>query len=85
METRMELSHLRREIKTALELAIAGLAPSELIATLAESAGMLEALGELPGDSAPLIALVPKEATRAKSRLEEWRTWEMKHLSKLKA
>lgn len=53
--TRMDLSHLRRESRTALELAIVELAPSDLIDRLAVVAGLLEALVELPADSAPRL------------------------------
>lgn len=85
MESKMELSHLRREVSTALELAIVGLAPSELISGLAEASGMLDALSELPIDSAPVVALVPKTAARAQGKLEEWRGWRKKHLGKATA
>jgi hypothetical protein len=50
--TPMDFSHLRREARTALELAIVALAPSALVDRLATAAGLLEALVELPKDSA---------------------------------
>jgi hypothetical protein len=71
----MDLRHLRREACTALELAIVELAPSDLIESLATATGMLEALSDLPADSAPSIALVPPTVERARKALERWREW----------
>ena len=79
MDKQVELSHLRREVKTALELAIVALAPTELVDGLAASAGLLEALSELPLDSPPSSALLPAVMGRAKSGLEAWRSWEKAH------
>jgi hypothetical protein len=73
--TRMDLSHLRRESRTALELAIIELAPSDLIDRLAVVTGLLEALAELPVASAPAIALGPASAERARIALHAWRVW----------
>lgn len=73
--TRLDLSHLRREARTALELAIVELAPNDLIDRLALATGLLEALAELPGDSAPAIALGPPTADRARIALTMWRDW----------
>jgi hypothetical protein len=63
----------------------AGSAPSDLIERLASAAGLLEAITELPSNSAPVLTLAPQLSMRAKSVLEDWKVWEMKHLSKLKA
>jgi hypothetical protein len=71
----MDLRHLRRESRTALELAIIELAPSDLIDGLAVVSGLLEALAELPIDSAPAIALGPASADRARVALEAWHAW----------
>jgi hypothetical protein len=79
-ESQLDLSHLRRESRTALELAVVAMAPSELIDRLATSAGLLEALVELPSDSPPVLALVPKLATRTRSTLEDWQKWHHEHL-----
>lgn len=79
MESQMDLNHLRREVRTALELAVVALAPSELIDRLATSAGLLEALIELPGSSAPVLALVPQLVARTKSSLSAWQSWQAKH------
>jgi hypothetical protein len=73
--TRLDLSHLRREARTALELAIVELAPTEMIDRLALATGLLEALAELPPDSAPAIALGPSTADRARVGLAMWREW----------
>jgi hypothetical protein len=81
-ESQMDLSHLRRESRTALELALVAMAPSELVDRLAAVAGLLEALVELPTDSAPVIAVVPRVTTRARSTLEDWQKWHHEHLEK---
>lgn len=79
-ESQMDLSHLRRESRTALELAIVAMAPSDLVDRLATAAGLLEALGELPPESAPVAAIVPRVVTRARSALEDWQKWHHEHL-----
>ncbi|NUP07304.1 MAG: hypothetical protein HOW73_14715 [Polyangiaceae bacterium] len=79
-ESQMDLSHLRRESRTALELAVVALAPSDIIDRLATSAGLLEALVELPTDSAPVMALVPKLVTRTRLALDDWQKWHHEHL-----
>jgi hypothetical protein len=73
--TRLDLSHLRREARTALELAIVELAPSDLVDRLALATGLLEALEELPANSAPAIALGIPTADRARIALKLWRDW----------
>jgi hypothetical protein len=81
-QTRLDLSHLRRESRTALELAVVAMAPSGLVDRLAAAAGLLEALVELPRDSAPVMAIVPRVAIRARTALEEWQKWHAEHLEK---
>ena len=49
VETRLDVNHLRRAARTALELAVVALAPWELIERLAMAAGLLE------GASSPSI------------------------------
>jgi hypothetical protein len=71
----MDLRHLRRESRTALELAIVELAPNDLIDGLAVVTGLLEALAELPAESAPSIALGPSTAGRARVALDAWHAW----------
>ena len=73
--TRLDFSHLRRDARTALELAIVELAPTELIEGLALVTGLLEALSELPADSPPTIALGPPTVARAHLALDKWRDW----------
>lgn len=79
-ESQMDLNHLRRESRTALELAVVTLAPSHLVDRLAAAAGLLEALVELPADSPPVVAIVPRVVTRARSALEDWQKWRHEHL-----
>ncbi|HEX2879663.1 MAG TPA: hypothetical protein VHO25_08995 [Polyangiaceae bacterium] len=79
-ESQMDLSHLRRDSRTALELAVVAMAPSDLVDRLATSAGLLEALVEFPRDSPPALALVPKLVTRTRSALEDWQKWHHEHL-----
>src|SRR5205814_5198669 len=74
-EMSLDLRHLRRDARTALELAVVALAPGELVDRLAVSAGLLEALVDLPTDSAPVIALVPNVVTRTRRALEDWQKW----------
>ncbi|HEY4057755.1 MAG TPA: hypothetical protein VGM39_14170 [Kofleriaceae bacterium] len=73
--TPLDLTHLRREARTALELAIVELAPNSLIDGLAVVTGLLETLDELPADSAPALALGPSTAERARIALTAWREW----------
>jgi len=77
--TPLDLSHIRRDARTALELAIVQLAPSDLIDRLALATGLLEALAELPADSPPAIALGPATVDRARVALAMWRDWSNAH------
>lgn len=85
MNVEMELRHLGREVKTALEMAIVALAPSDLVDRLALAAGLLDALGDLPGDAAPARALAPKTTERARRALVDWQKWEQHNLKKASA
>jgi hypothetical protein len=78
----VDLRHLRREVRTALELAVVALAPPKVIDRLAASAGLLEALTELPTDSAPVRAVVPGVVTRTRNGLDDWQKWRREHLEK---
>lgn len=78
-DTALDLNHLRRDVRTALELAVVALAPGELVERLASSAGLLEALAELPADSAPVVALVPTLLPRSRSALDDWQKWQHEH------
>jgi len=84
-ETSLDISHLRREARTALELAVVALAPSALIDELAATAGLLEALVELPANSPPAVALVPRVVKRTREALEAWQDWQAEHLVKGRA
>src|SRR4051812_43552023 len=59
-----DLRHVRREIRTALELAIVTLAPTKTVDRLATIAGLLEAVAELPADAPPVIALLSQVSSR---------------------
>jgi hypothetical protein len=78
MDSQLELSHVRREVKTALELAIVALAPPDLLDELGAIAGLLDAINELPLDSPPARTLLPKVFARAKTSLAQWQSWEKK-------
>jgi hypothetical protein len=75
-EEALRLSHLRREVKTALELAVAALAHAEVIDGLATAAGLLEALAEFPKSSAPVLATLPRANELAERSLQAWREWQ---------
>lgn len=75
-EETLRVSHLRREVKTALELAVAALAHAEVIDGLATAAGLLEALNEFPPKSAPVLATLPRACELAEDSLEAWRNWQ---------
>jgi hypothetical protein len=81
-DTSLDLSHMRRDVRTALELAVVAMAPADIIDRLGASAGLLEALVELPIDSAPVVALVPKVTSSTRSALEDWQKWRHEHLEK---
>jgi|GEM_PF-1378866 len=72
----LRVSHLRREVKTALELAVAALAHAEVMDGLATAAGLLEALNEFPKSSAPVLATLPRAIDLAESSLQAWRDWQ---------
>lgn len=74
-ERTLDLVHLRRETRTALELAIVGAAPTSLVDRLATVTGLLEALAELPLDGTTR-ALATTTVERARGALEIWRRWE---------
>jgi hypothetical protein len=81
-DTLKELGHLRQEARSALDLAVVVFAPSQLVDRLAMAVGLLESSAELPADSPPVIALVPKTLTRAKSSLDDWRAWHKQYLAR---
>lgn len=74
--TTMKLRHLQRDTATALELALAALAPSALIDSLANATGLLSALAELPLDTEPMALWATDAAERATRSLAAWERWE---------
>jgi hypothetical protein len=74
----LRANHLRREVKTALELAVASMSPTEIVDHLAVAAGLLEALAEFPSDAAPVVATAPRAVALADEALKAWRAWETK-------
>jgi hypothetical protein len=80
-ETRLELTHQRREARTAIELAVVAMAPWPVIQRLATAAGLLEALSELPPDSPPAVALAPKALAITGEALEHWQRWQKENLA----
>ena len=83
--SQLELRHLEREARTAVELGIVGLCPQELVDRLAAVCGLLVAVAELPVDSPPVAVLVPKLEMRANTALREWAAWQEEHLRKASA
>jgi hypothetical protein len=84
-ELDVDLPGLRRETRAALELAVVAPAPPDLIDRLAGATGLLDVIAELPLDSPPVSALVPKLAKQARSALSEWAAWQARRSSKPKA
>jgi hypothetical protein len=74
----LRANHLRREVKTALELAVASMSPTEIVDRLAVAAGLLEALSEFPVDAAPVIATTSRAVAIADEALKAWHSWETK-------
>lgn len=72
---RSERRHLRREVRTALELAIVALAPTAIVEQLAIAAGLLEAIEELPTDTLPVQDVTGSIVRRAVAALERWNEW----------
>lgn len=81
----MELRHLAREVKTSLELALAALAPSELVDNLAIGAGLLDAIMDMNLDDAARNPLVSRTVERANAALVAWRQWREDHPPKASA
>jgi hypothetical protein len=72
----LRLSHLRRELKTTLELALAGMAPNGVTDPLATASGLLDALSEFPADAAPSIATLPRALALGEGALVAFREWQ---------
>jgi hypothetical protein len=85
MSKQMELRHLAREVKTSLELALAALAPSDLVDHLAIGAGLLDAITDMALDEATTVPLVTRTVERAKQALAAWHRWRDDHPPKASA
>jgi hypothetical protein len=85
MSKQMQLLHLAREAKTALELAIAGMAPTDLVDRLAVVAGLLEAFSGLALDETATLPLLASTTERANKALAEWQRWQKDHPPKATA
>lgn len=79
MGKQMELRHLARDVKTALELALAALAPSDLVDRLATAAGLLDAITDMALDEVASIPLVTRTVERANLALVAWHRWRADH------
>jgi hypothetical protein len=77
LNEKMDLRHLRREARTAVELALVALAPSALVDRLAMAAGLLEALTELPANDPPIVGTVPRALEISRRALDEWAAWQV--------
>ncbi len=85
MTKQMELRHLAREVKTGLELALAALAPSDLVDRLAIGAGLLEAITDMALDEGSTLPLVTRTVERANEALAAWHRWRDDHPPKATA
>lgn len=81
----MQLMHLAREVKTALELAIAAFAPSDLVDRLAVAAGLLDAFTALEVDATSMLPLIARTTERAEIALSTWSQWQKEHPPKASA
>lgn len=78
MRTQVHLMHLARDVKTALELAIAAFAPTDLVDRLALAAGYLDAFTTLDPDvnKQPLSLVVTMKGERQAAISEgAWSHW----------
>jgi hypothetical protein len=84
MSKHMELRHLAREVKTGLELALAAVAPSDLVDRLAIAAGLLDAITDMTLDDSS-VPLVTRTVERANQALAAWSQWRTDHPPKATA
>ena len=70
-----EIRHLLRTVKTSLELAIVGLAPSDLLNRLGRVAGLLDAVSQLPTDEGPAQALTAGLIADGVAAVDAWNKW----------
>lgn len=81
-DTLKDMGRLHQEARAALDLAVVALAPSQMVDRLAAAVGLLESLAELPADSPPVIARVPKTLTDARRSLDDWHVWHRQYLAR---
>lgn len=84
MSKQMELRHLAREVKTGLELALAALAPSDLVDRLAIGAGLLDAITDMALDDTA-SPIVIRTVERANEAVAAWHRWRDDHPPKATA
>ena len=75
IDTQTEIRHLLRTVKTSLELAIVGLAPSDLLNRLGRVAGLLDAVSQLPTDEGPAQALTAGLIADGVAAVDAWDKW----------
>ncbi|MBA3457860.1 MAG: hypothetical protein H0T42_32555 [Deltaproteobacteria bacterium] len=81
----MQLMHLARDVKTAVELAIAAFAPGDLVDRLALAAGYLDAFATLDPEAPALLPVINRTMERADIALSTWRQWQKEHLPRAQA
>jgi hypothetical protein len=75
IDKQTEIRHLLRTVKTSLELAIVGLAPSDLLNRLGRVAGLLDAVSQLPTDEGPAQALTGGLIADGVAAVDAWNKW----------
>jgi len=75
IDKQTEIRHLLRTVKTSLELAIVGLAPSDLLNRLGRVAGLLDAVSQLPTDEGPAQALTAGLIADGVAAVDAWDKW----------
>ena len=75
IDKQTEIRHLLRTVKTSLELAIVGMAPSDLLNRLGRVAGLLEAVSQLPTDEGPAQALIAGLIADGVAAVDAWNKW----------
>jgi hypothetical protein len=75
IDKQTEIRHLLRTVKTSLELAIVGLAPSDLLNRLGRVAGLLDAVSQLPTDEGPARALTAGLIADGVAAVDAWEKW----------
>ena len=71
-----EMRQLLRTLKTSLELAIVGRAPTDLLNRLGRVAGLLDAVSHLPIDEGPAQAMAAGLVTDGLAAIDTWQKWQ---------